>query len=225
MTLMEIANSRPEPIPFYAEMSSVNPVFVLPSALKSGSEAIAKGLHESVTLGVGQFCTSPGVVVTIGDTEKFTARFTELMSGTPPGTMLNPHILNSYHRAVKERLAQSNITVRWSASSANEGHDQACSAGTAVFETDVRSWVEDPDLQDEIFGPATLIVRGESHDDFLEIARSLDGNLTATILGTEADLREFSDLISILEKKVGRILFNNFPTGVEVWEAMVHGAL
>jgi 2,5-dioxopentanoate dehydrogenase len=98
-------------------------------------------------------------------------------------------------------------------------------AGTAVFETDVRSWVADPDLQDEIFGPATLIVRGENRGDFLEIARSMDGNLTATILGTEDDLVEFSDLIAILEKKVGRILFNNFPTGVEVCEAMVHGGL
>jgi NADP-dependent aldehyde dehydrogenase len=225
MTLMEIASSRPEPIPFYAEMSSVNPVFVLPSALKSGCETIAKGLHESATLGVGQFCTSPGVVVTIGDAETFLTRFTELMSKTAPGTMLNRHIVDSYGRAVKKRSTQSNISVRWSARSANEDQLQRCLAGTAVFETDVRSWVADPDLQDEIFGPATLIVRGEQHSDFLEITRSLDGNLTATILGSEDDLVEFSDLIAILEKKVGRILFNNFSTGVEVCEAMVHGGL
>jgi NADP-dependent aldehyde dehydrogenase len=225
MTLMEIASSRPEPIPFYAEMSSVNPVFVLPSALKSGGETIAKGLHESATLGVGQFCTSPGVVVTIGDAETFLTRFTELMSKTAPGTMLNRHVVESYSRAVKKRSTQSNISVRWSARSASEDPAQGCLAGTAVFETDVRSWVADPDLQDEIFGPATLIVRGEQHNDFLQIAQSLDGNLTATVLGTEDDLVEFSDLIAILEKKVGRILFNNFPTGVEVCESMVHGGL
>ena len=224
-TLMEIASSRPEPIPFYAEMSSVNPVFILPSALQSGCEAIAKGLHESVTLGVGQFCTSPGVVITIGDAETFIARFTELMSKTAAGTMLNRHIVDSYYRAVKKRSTQSNISVRWSASSASEDRKHACSAGTAVFETDVPSWVEDPDLQDEIFGPATLIVRGESRSDLLQIAQSLDGNLTATILGNADDLLEFSDLVAILEKKVGRILFNNFPTGVEVCEAMVHGGL
>jgi len=223
MTLMEIASSRPEPIPFYAEMSSINPVFVLPSALKSGSDSIAKGLHESATLGVGQFCTNPGVIVTMGDTETFVARFTELMSNTATGTMLNRHIVDSYRRAVKKRSEQSNITVRWSALSASEGGPHACSAGTAVFETDVRSWVDDPDLQDEIFGPATLVVRGESHADLLEIAKSLDGNLTATIVGTADDLLEFSDLVAILETKVGRISFNNFPTGVEVCEAMVHG--
>src|SRR5579872_405219 len=223
MTLMEIASSRPEPIPFYAEMSSINPVFVLPSALKSGSDSIAKGLHESATLGVGQFCTNPGVIVTMGDTETFVARFTELMSNTATGTMLNRHIVDSYRRAVKKRSEQSNITVRWSALSASEGGPHACSAGTAVFETDVRSWVDDPDLQDEIFGPATLVVRGESHADLLEIAKSLDGNLTATIVGTADDLLEFSDLVAILRSKVGRISFNNFPTGVEVCEAMVHG--
>jgi NADP-dependent aldehyde dehydrogenase len=137
--------------------------------------------------------------------------------------MLNRHIVDSYYRAVKKRSTQSNISVRWSASSASEDRKHACSAGTAVFETDVPSWVEDPDLQDEIFGPATLIVRGESRSDLLQIAQSLDGNLTATILGNADDLLEFSDLVAILEKKVGRILFNNFPTGVEVCEAMVHG--
>jgi NADP-dependent aldehyde dehydrogenase len=223
MTLMEIASSRPEPIPFYAEMSSVNPVFVLPSALKNGSDSIAKGMHESATLGVGQFCTNPGVVVTMGDAEPFIARFTELMSNTAAGTMLNRHIVDSYRRAVKKRSEQSNISVRWSTFPAGEDGQHACSAGTAVFETDVRSWVDDPDLQDEIFGPATLVVRGENRGDLLEIAKSMDGNLTATIVGTADDLLEFSDLIAILEKKVGRILFNNFPTGVEVCEAMVHG--
>jgi NADP-dependent aldehyde dehydrogenase len=98
-----------------------------------------------------------------------------------------------------------------------------CSAGAAVFETDVRSWLDDPGLQDEIFGPATLLVGARSRDELLEIARSLDGNLTATILGTEDDLLEFSELIAVLEQKVGRVLFNGFPTGVEVCEAMVHG--
>ena len=98
-----------------------------------------------------------------------------------------------------------------------------CSAGAALFETDVRSWLDDPSLQDEIFGPATLLVGARIRDELLEIARSLDGNLTATILGTEDDLREFSELIAVLEQKVGRVLFNGFPTGVEVCEAMVHG--
>ena len=221
MALLEVANSRSEPIPFYAEMSSINPVFVLPSALDSRSETIAARLHESATLGVGQFCTNPGVVITVGDAGAFVSRFTELMSTTPDGTMLNRNIASSYHRAVSERARQANVTVRWSRGS--EVSPMRCSAGAALFETDVRSWLDDPSLQDEIFGPATLLVGARSRDELLEIARSLDGNLTATILGTEDDLQEFSELIAVLEQKVGRVLFNGFPTGVEVCEAMVHG--
>jgi 2,5-dioxopentanoate dehydrogenase len=223
MTLMEVANSRPEPIPFHAEMSSINPVFVLPSAVQSRSEPIAVGLHQSATLGVGQFCTNPGVVITVGDADAFASRFTELMSATAMGTMLSPNIAASYHRAVSERSRQPNVKVRWSASAGSKESNARNAGGTTVFETDIKTWLDDPTLQDEIFGPATLLVSARSHDDLLEIARSLDGNLTASIFGTADDLFEFADLIAILEKKVGRVLFNSFPTGVEVCEAMVHG--
>jgi alpha-ketoglutaric semialdehyde dehydrogenase len=221
LALLKVANSRPEPIPFYAEMSSINPVFVLPGALASGSETIAKGIHESATLGVGQFCTNPGVVVTIGDADGLVSRYVELMSTTTAGIMLNRNIAGSYHRAIAARSAQPNVNVRWSAK--NKIPQLECSVGTAVFETDARSWIEDSTLQDEIFGPATLLVRARNREDVLEIARSLDGNLTATILGSPEDLQEYSELVATLENKVGRVLFNGFPTGVEVCEAMVHG--
>lgn len=221
LALLKVANSRRDPIPFYAEMSSINPVFVLPGALASNGESLAKGLHESATLGVGQFCTNPGVVVAMGDSDAFVARFVELMSTTNSGVMLNRNIASSYKRAVSQRALQSNVKVRWSA--AAKVSELECSAGTAVFETDARNWLEHPELQDEIFGPATLLVRTESHEDLLDIARGLDGNLTATILGTEEDLRKFSELALIVQQKVGRILFNGFPTGVEVCEGMVHG--
>ncbi len=220
-TLMKVANSRPEPIPFYAEMSSINPVFVLPGVLESSSEAIAKGLHESATLGVGQFCTNPGVVVTIGNANEFVSRFVELMSSTATGIMLNRNIASSYHRAISERALQPNVRVLSSA--ADKASQPECSARTAVFETGAQNWLENHALQDEIFGPAILLVRAQSQEDLLQIARSLEGNLTATILGNPEDLLKFSGLVSLLEQKVGRVLFNGFPTGVEVCEAMVHG--
>lgn len=225
MSLMEISNSRPEPIPFYAEMSSINPVFVLPSAIASRGEAIAKGLHESATTGMGQFCTNPGVVITVGDAEGFHSRFAELMSTTADGIMLNRNVASAYRRAISERSVQPTVKVRWSSASSSKLNTDTTgySAGTAVFETNARNWLEDPSLQDEIFGPATLMVSATNRDELLDIARSLNGNLTATIVGSAEDLVAFSDLTEVLEKKVGRVLFNGFPTGVEVCEAMVHG--
>jgi NADP-dependent aldehyde dehydrogenase len=223
MALMKLASSRTEPIPFYAEMSSVNPVFILPSALKSRSNFVAEDLHVSATLGVGQFCTNPGVIVTMGDSSEFVSRFTDLMAKKDSGVMLNRNIAASYRRAIFDRSAQSNVRVRWMAPSAAEISQNDCSAGTAVFEIDAQSWLANLVLQDEVFGPATLLVHAESREDLLEIARRMHGNLTATILGTAEDLCEFSDLSSILETKVGRLIFNGSPTGVEVCEAMVHG--
>jgi alpha-ketoglutaric semialdehyde dehydrogenase len=221
--LMKLANFRSEPIPFYAEMSSVNPVFILPNALKSRTDFVAEDLHVSATLGVGQFCTNPGVIVTMGDSGEFVSRFTELMAKKDPGVMLNRNIAASYRRAIFDRSAQPNVRVRWRAPSAAESSQNVCSVGTAVFEISAETWLANRVLQDEVFGPATLLVHAESREDLLEIARRMDGNLTATILGTADDLRDFFDLVSLLEIKVGRLIFNGSPTGVEVCEAMVHG--
>jgi|HubBroStandDraft_4_1064222.scaffolds.fasta_scaffold02879_4 alpha-ketoglutaric semialdehyde dehydrogenase len=221
--LMKLASFRPEPIPFYAEMSSVNPVFILPSALKSRSDFVAEDLHVSATLGVGQFCTNPGVIITMGDSGAFVSRFTDLMAKKDSGVMLNPNIAASYRRAILERSAQPDVRLRWTAPEAPEISENTCRVGTAVFEIDGRSWLANRVLQDEVFGPATLLVHAESREELLQIARCLEGNLTATILGTADDLRDFSDLVSLLQTKVGRLIFNGSPTGVEVCEAMVHG--
>jgi alpha-ketoglutaric semialdehyde dehydrogenase len=221
--LMKAASSRPEPIPFYAEMSSVNPVFILPSALKLQAVTIAKDLHASATLGVGQFCTNPGIVVTMGDSDAFVSHFTELMAHTTPGVMLNSNIASSYRRAISERSMQPRVRARLATPEAAGSSQNLCDVGTAVYETDAESWLADPRLQDEVFGPYTLLVHPKNREELLEIARGMKGNLTATILGTEDELREFSDLAALLEKKVGRVIFNGFPTGVEVCEAMVHG--
>jgi 2,5-dioxopentanoate dehydrogenase len=221
--LMRAASTRTEPIPFYAEMSSVNPVFIFPSALRSQSEAIATDLHAAATLGVGQFCTNPGVVIAIGESKLFTSKFLQLMNGTKAATMLNQNITHSYYRGITERAAQTKIVTKSTMSGFVDGAEHHCSAQPVVFETDVHSWLTDRSLQTEIFGPTTLLVQATGHEDLLELARVLDGNLTATVLGDKDDLLDFSEFIALLEQKVGRIIFNGFPTGVEVCEAIVHG--
>lgn len=220
-TLMDIAASRPEPIPFYAEMSSTNPVFVLPRALRERGEQIAAGLHGSFTLGAGQFCTKPGMIFLPKGAEasQFAQTLGHLVSGSSPFHLLTKTIHDSYASAIARRKAAGQVTVVAEAPcSGAEGF----AAGSLVFETDAEEFL-DSDLESEIFGPATLLVHHSSHDQVLAIARSLEGHLTATIHGTEQDLHDFSDLVAILETKVGRLIFNGFPTGVEVTHAMVHG--
>jgi 2,5-dioxopentanoate dehydrogenase len=221
--LIRAANTRSVPIPFFAEMSSINPVFIFPSALRSQSEAIATELHAAATLGVGQFCTNPGVVIAIGESKLFTSKFLELMDGTKAAIMLNHNITHSYYRGIIERAEQTKIVTKSTISQFASSAEHQCSAEPVVFETDVRGWLTDRSLQAEIFGPTTVLVRATGHEDLLDLARVLDGNLTATVLGDEDDLLDFSDFIAFLEQKVGRIIFNDFPTGVEVCEAIVHG--
>ena len=219
--LMDVAAARPEPIPFYAEMSSTNPVFILPGAMRERAESIASGLHASFTLGAGQFCTKPGIVF-VGkgpDADKFSRKLGELVTGSADFHLLTEAIHSSYDSAIAKRKADPAVTVL--AEKQPSGAAGFC-AHSAVFETDAEAFLGS-DLEAEIFGPTTLLVRHSSRAQILEIARFLEGHLTATIQGTEQDLRDFADLIAILETKVGRLIFNGFPTGVEVTHAMVHG--
>ena len=214
--LMDIAAARPEPIPVYAEMSSVNPIFILPSAMREKFETIATGLHASVTGGAGQFCTKPGFVVLpeAEETNKFTAKFGELISQTPKHPLLTEGIKNNF-----EKLSSQRQTKLTSAENNLQGFD----VNASVFQTDASKFLSDPSLEAEIFGPTTLFVQSNKHDELLEIARNMEGQLTATIWGTPEDLMEFADLLAILETKVGRLVFNGYPTGVEVGDAIVHG--
>jgi len=221
--LLKAVNSRPEPIPFYAEMSSVNPVFVLPGALQEQVATIAKDLHASATLGVGQFCTKPGIVVLNGDGGDFVAKFTELISQTSPGVLLNRNILSAYRREISERPVKTQAKIASTGSEVTGSSNNQCMVQATLFETDGATWLADPRLQDEVFGPSVLIVHAKNRAELLRVASELKGNLTATILGREEELREYADLAAVLEQKVGRVLFNGFPTGVEVCEAMVHG--
>jgi NADP-dependent aldehyde dehydrogenase len=219
--LMDLAASRPEPIPFFAEMSSTNPVFILPGALRERGDAIASGLHTSFTLGAGQFCTKPGMVFLPegSDGGKFTDKLRGLVNAPAAFHLLTGGIRSSFDAAVAKRKAEGSATL------VAEGPEPAASGFTVraeLFETNTASFLKS-ELSEEIFGPTTLLVRHESRDQLLQIARSLEGHLTATIHGTDEDLRNYADLVAILENKVGRLIFNGFPTGVEVTHAMVHG--
>lgn len=219
--LMDIAAARDQPIPVYAEMSSINPVFILPGALASRGKAIAAGLQGSVTLGVGQFCTNPGLVM-LGqepDATEFIGELTTLMNQSPEAPMLTGGICKAYREGVARHAG--NPRVRQLAAAAVTA--DACTGAAAVFETDGAAFLEDAELAEEVFGPATLLVRYADRKQLLKIAHALEGQLTVTIHGTEADLADYADLIQVLETKTGRLLFNGFPTGVEVCHAMVHG--
>jgi 2,5-dioxopentanoate dehydrogenase len=214
--LMDLAAQRKEPIPVFAEMGSTNPVFVLPGALAERSEALATGLHTSFTLGGGQFCTKPGLVFA---EEKHSAGFTEKLRSTVAAsgsfTLLTEGIAKLFRKHVTER--------RQLAKAVGAAGAQGYSVQGALFEVSGEDFTANGHLSDEVFGPTTLLVHSSSYKQMIEAARALDGHLTATVLGTEKDLEEHAELLHVLEKKVGRVIFNSFPTGVEVNHAMVHG--
>ncbi len=218
--LMDIAAARPEPIPVYTEMSSVNPTFILPSAVRERGEELADGLHASVTGGVGQFCTKPGLVFLHenDEAEEFITNFESRIEDTPPAQLLTEGIQKTYNDATNKRGLRGGYF-----SDNDDKHLSGFSVKPSVFETTAVKFLNQPDLSDEIFGPTTLLIRAYNKGSLLAIARSLEGQLTASVHGTEKDLAEYSDLISILETKVGRLIFNGFSTGVEVCPSMVHG--
>jgi alpha-ketoglutaric semialdehyde dehydrogenase len=218
--LMDIAAARPEPIPVYAEMSSVNPTFILPSAIKERGDAIVAGLHASVTGGVGQFCTKPGLVFVPSDdvAGEFKTRFRELISSTQPSPLLTAGIQQAFRSSSEHRRAEVSGYAEHNGDSLS-----GFAVNSSVFETTAIEYLNTPDLNEEIFGPTTLLIRAQEHEELLNIARSLEGQLTASVHGTEQDLVEYADLVRILETKVGRLIFNGFSTGVEVCPSMVHG--
>lgn len=216
--LFDAAAARPEPIPVYAEMGSVNPVFILPGALQERAEAIAEGLKGSVTMGQGQFCTKPGVVLAADGPglPAFLAKLTGLIAAQPAGTLLHKGIHGSYESGVKE--------LGGLAKAAAQGVEPSkTQVRAAVFETDAKTFLKEKRLREEVFGPATLVVKCGSLDELLQAAQAMEGNLTATLHGTSKDLADFAPLVRVLETKVGRLVFNGFPTGVEVCPSMTHG--
>lgn len=221
--LMKLASERSEPIPVYAEMGSVNPVVLLPQALGANSVDIANGLHISATMGVGQFCTNPGIVLVekseTGD--QFVQVFSDKMRETADQVMLNASIRDAYAGGVAKLDANANVDTLVSGSSGSG--DSTCLGSTAVFSADAPVFLEDDSLSEEIFGPGTTIIRWSDKPELLRILEKFEGQLTGTIHATDEDLANFSEAIAVLERKVGRIVYNGFPTGVEVCHSMVHG--
>lgn len=219
--LMDAAAARPEPIPVYAEMSSINPVFLLPGSLKSNADSLAAGLHASVTLGIGQFCTNPGLVfVEAGpDAEKLLQKLGALIAATPSGTMLTADLCAAY-RTDAEKLAQVPGVKRAASATAAAG---AAQGAAALFVTNGRTFLGSHALMDEVFGPSTLVVQCASRAEMLAAAEQLEGQLTATVHGTEQEFVAGRDLLALLEARAGRLVCNAFPTGVEVCHAMNHG--
>jgi NADP-dependent aldehyde dehydrogenase len=219
--LFDEAAKRPIPIPVYAEMGSTNPVFILPEALKERKEKIAQDLAAAVTLGVGQFCTNPGLVF-IPDSEDgstFKEALSTRFKGINAGVMLTAGIQGSFQKGIEKLRTTKGVNVL--AKGAAEGPG---SRGAAhLLHASIDSFLKDHTLEEEVFGPSTLAITAHTKAELLQAAKNLSGHLTATLHGTEKDLKENADLIAILEQKVGRLIINGYPTGVEVCHAMVHG--
>lgn len=221
VALMRTAASRKEPIPVYAEMSSINPVFMLPGALAGDRTVLAQGFVDSLTLGVGQFCTNPGLVLGLAGEhfEQFSAAAAAALQAKGAGTMLTPGIHQAYLGGV-ERLSGID-GVQLLAQGRADG--AGCAAQAALYQCEAAAYLANPALEEEIFGPCALLIRCRDEAEMLQVARHVEGQLTATVHAVAADRALAAKLLPTLERKAGRILFNAYPTGVEVAHAMVHG--
>lgn len=221
--LFDAASSRPSPIPVFAEMASLNPVFLLPGAMKERAAKIAEGLKGSFTLGVGQFCTKPGLVFTIegADLETFRQTFIPGVEAAAPGTMLHPGICEAFHGGLAHVTKTPGVTLL--AASKQTASQAQTQAQPIALQTSGENFLKHPQLAEEVFGPFTLIVTVKNLPELCAIAKTLEGQLTATIHGTADDLADATGLLETLERKAGRLIYNGFPTGVEVCPSMQHG--
>lgn len=217
--LFDLCAARPEPIPCFGELGSINPVFVLPAALAARGREIAAGWAGSLVLGAGQFCTNPGVLILQDgpDVDGFVEAAAAALEASAPQTMLTDGIASAYRSAHERAALLAGVMER--VASDVEGR----SAAPVLHETSGRDWLATPELGDEAFGPYGIVVRAADADEVAVIAASLRGQLTCTLQLDDGDLPLARRLLPTLERKAGRLLANGFPTGVEVSDAMVHG--
>ncbi len=218
--LADLAAKRPEPIPVYAEMGSINPVFILPGALAERAAAIVEGLHASATLGVGQFCTKPGLIVLqrSAQAEQFVKELAAKLYATVEAPMLTAGICKNFASNITARALQSGVKVIVEGKTTT-----ACGAAPVWFETDALSFLGNHALSEEIFGPSSLVVWCQGRVEMLKVAQQLEGSLTATLLAGAVEAKEQDELVNVLAAKAGRLLLNGYPTGLEVSHAIVHG--
>jgi len=205
----------------YAEMSSINPVLVLPGKIRKDVDAIISQLSGSITLGVGQFCTNPGLIYILKDenTESFVQKLSQSLQQVLPATMLNQTICGAYYKEREQLLSTHGVETVWSGDERREDYKGSAS----LAKTTAMNFSKNSSLQNEVFGPASLVVVCENENELKNALQLLNGQLTASIIGTEDDLKQFENCIDLLVAKVGRIIFNGVPTGVEVSHAMMHG--
>ena len=220
MALVRIAAERPEPIPVYAEMSSINPVILFPGALADRAATIGKNFVGALTLGAGQFCTNPGLILAVDSPQldQFVAGATEALAAAAAQTMLTPGIHKSYCQGVEKLATHSEVKLegRGLAGETNQGQ-------AALFSTSGDAFLAHPELQDEVFGSSSLVVRCKDEAQLRAVVEKLEGQLTVAMHVTDADLPAARALLPLFERKAGRILVNGFGTGVEVAWSMVHG--
>lgn len=214
-------NERHTPIPVYAEMSSINPVLIFPGKLQEDPDATAALISGSITLGVGQFCTNPGLlfIINSGETGAFISKLTDNIKVSPAATMLNQVICKSYYSGREKIIKETGVKTIFMGENAGDAYK----GSPALLEVSAAQFISNPDLQNEIFGPASLIIRCDDATQMLQALHSLHGQLTGSVFGNANDIDKFEDCIDVLTEKVGRIIYNNVPTGVEVCHAMVHG--
>lgn len=217
--LYDLCHQRPNPIPFYGELGSLNPVFCLADALKSRAQEIGKGWAASLTMGAGQFCTNPGVVIGVksDDFSKFQQTAIAELQNAVAQKMLTDNICETYQNGVK--YLKDNIKELTNIAQPSEARH----ATPAVFQTDAKTWMQNPHLREEVFGAAGIFVECDDEAQMLTLAENLEGQLTTTLQLNDHDHDIAGKLLPILEEKSGRILCNGFPTGVEVCSAMMHG--
>jgi NADP-dependent aldehyde dehydrogenase len=219
IALCQAAQARPEPIPVYAEMSSINPVYLFPAALKARDEALAQGFVASLTQGAGQFCTNPGLVIAVAGQalDHFIDNAANLLQRSAAQVMLTPGISKAYDDGVSALAKQAHVAGKGlAAQGPNQGQAH-------LFATHAQDFLANHSLQAEIFGAASLIVQCANADEVRQVSEHLEGQLTATLHLDDDDLETARALLPTLERKAGRLLVNGWPTGVEVCDAMVHG--
>jgi len=219
--LFDLANQREVPIPVFAEMGSVNPVFILPGKMAAETVSTAKQLAASITLGVGQFCTNPGLMVAVDDAplQVFLDYLKKEIEAVIPSAMLHQGIAGHYAQKRQIALSQKGVQVLGSSVTPAAAHEGQSTLATVT----AQAFLENPLLHQEVFGPYSLMIRCKDQQELLQVAKTLEGQLTATVMAMPADLDSYESLLTALQEVCGRLIFNNVPTGVEVCLSMHHG--
>ncbi|MEO0339507.1 MAG: aldehyde dehydrogenase (NADP(+)) [Bacteroidota bacterium] len=221
MALHKAAMDRDEPIPVFAEMGSTNPIFIMPQKIEQDASSLAQQLAGSINLGAGQFCTNPGLLLVIEDenTPEFTTSLEQAFQALVPATMLNEGIYAGFEKQKQSVLQQNEVSLLY----AQDQEVGSWKGFPAVATISGKDFLANPKVHEEVFGPFTILVKAQSYVELQAIAQQMHGQLTATIIGPEDQLNNWVDLARNLEEKVGRLIYNGVPTGVEVGYAMQHG--